>query len=361
MAVVPASPYLYCASSFFVASGFFSDLLILRLALACAYLFLLLAAASGFSVDGSFSSLVFADGNIDVIFIVNLFLFLLHLSVVTRLVADEWEGGFASEDEEQLFQFFEARCGLKYVEFKTILQHGHWLQLGPDEAVPDCHDRLYVVVEGWASCRALFNGQWTDPLVKRSGQFMDLHMMNAFTLPIGLENSRFQAQTETSTLLFYWTTQDIQAMQAANPLLRRFWQFVILRSLAGEVVKHHLAETDTLFDSLNIPEDQAWLQGARSRDFTTSSCPAKSHRLLVRLWQLLVASFSLYPPRGIRHSPYTQPPSAKPATGSQVCHAESSSPHAAKGGGAIDVADPMSCEFRQVVSGEADNSLPPSG
>jgi len=290
-----------------------------------------------------------------------LFLFLLHLSVVTRLVADEWEGGFASEDEEQLFQFFEARCGLKYVEFKTILQHGHWLQLGPDEAVSDCHDRLYLVVEGWASCRALFNGQWTDPLVKRSGQFMDLHMMNAFTLPIGLENSRFQAQTETSTLLFYWTTQDIQAMQAANPLLRRFWQFVILRSLAGEVVKHHLAETDTLYDSLNIPEDQAWLQGARSRDFTTSSCPAKSHRLLVRLWQLLVASFSLYPPRGIRHSPYTQPPSAKPATGSQVCHAESSSPHAAKGGGAIDVADPMSCEFRQVVSGEADNSLPPSG
>jgi len=81
-------------------------------------------------------------------------------------VADEWEGGFASEYEEQLFQFFEARCGLKYVEFKTILQHGHWLQLGPDAAVPDCHDRLYLVVEGWASCRLVGRPRLCDCVSK---------------------------------------------------------------------------------------------------------------------------------------------------------------------------------------------------
>lgn len=68
---------------------------------------------------------------------------------------DEWEGTFASKDEEQLFNYFESRCGLKHVEFKTIAEHGHWMHLGPGDSVPDCRDRLYLVVEGRISCRLL--------------------------------------------------------------------------------------------------------------------------------------------------------------------------------------------------------------
>lgn len=121
---------------------------------------------------------------------------------------------------------------------------------------------------------------------------------------VTIDNTDFTAVTRTDTKLFLWEFEGLLNMKDV-PLLTRFWEFTVLRSLASAGVRHHLEKTDTLYDSLLIPEEKGWLEGAPSRDFESHSRPPT----IVRQLKRLASSFQIIPPHGVRHYPGILEPS----------------------------------------------------
>jgi hypothetical protein len=148
-------------------------------------------------------------------------------------------------------------------------------------------------------------------------------MFNLFTLPIGFDNTDFQAVTKRKTLLFAWdVTGLIEMRELKSPSLVRFWEYTVLRSLCATAVRHHLKQQETLYDSLLIPEDQEWLDGARSRDFGARG-PDKTRCDRV-CDQLRIFSRSIHPipPQGIRHFPHHAEPNPKQHELEALCKGE---------------------------------------
>eukprot|EP00192_Tetraselmis_astigmatica_P018809 CAMPEP_0117658824 /NCGR_PEP_ID=MMETSP0804-20121206/6077_1 /TAXON_ID=1074897 /ORGANISM="Tetraselmis astigmatica, Strain CCMP880" /LENGTH=232 /DNA_ID=CAMNT_0005465385 /DNA_START=306 /DNA_END=1005 /DNA_ORIENTATION=+ len=141
--------------------------------------------------------------------------------------------------------------------------------------------------------------------VKRSGQFFDVRLMNLFTLPIGFDNEDFLAEAEVPSKLFYWEASSLVAMTSStSPLLREYWELMVVRCLAAEAVKHHLKKTETLYDSLYKQEAPEWLHGARSRDFTHRSTfrpEQKLQPMVVHMARWFWGALSILPPKGVRH------------------------------------------------------------
>jgi len=296
--IAPTSPYIYLATAFFSLSACSSDLLFIRFSLCFGFLGLVLAALSGYDPNGSFDNIPLADGIIDIPMLINMVLLLLNVFICIRLIRDEVPRRIENEEEEALFNFFQARCGTTHVEFREIFAHGRFLRLPKDSKVPRCRCRLYLVIEGQVECACLFHDSPTAPFVKRSGEFFDIRMFNLFTFPIGFDNTDFSAVTLTDTKLFMWELDGLNAMRQV-PMLTKFWEFTVLRSLASAGVRHHLKKMDTLYDSLLIPEEPDWLEGAPSRDFLSHSRPPT----ILRQFRRLRKSFQLIPPHGVRHFP----------------------------------------------------------
>ena len=304
------SPYLYLATAFFALSAVSSDLLFIRGSLTLGFLFLVLGALSGYSLDGSFSqdTLPFRDGDISITLLINAVLFGLNLFICGRLIGDEVFAKPASPEEHAMFRFFQSRCGLTPLEFQAIVQSGHYLSLDADTDVPNLPSTLYLVLEGKIEChtKQLESQDDWDLFYKRSGEFFDIKLFNIFTLPVGFDTFLFKAKTTTRCKLFGWTVDGLVAMRdATSPAVQPYWDLMVMRSLTNSAVRHHLKGLqDTLYDSGQIPEDPAWLEGAPSRDFGRSEKPVGNLQHLRRQLQLMGASlWQMIPPHGIRHRP----------------------------------------------------------
>ena len=296
--IAPTSPYVYMATAFFFLSACSSDLLFIRIALSMGFFGLVMAALSGYSIDGSFDYIPLSEGIIDIPMFINMILFCLNVYICIRLIRDEMGRRLDSDDERALYYFFQARCGTTHVEFQDIYKNGKFLDLNKDEMVPKCRCRLYLVCEGVVECNCEFHGEPTAPFLKHSGEFFDIRMFNLFTFPVGFDNTAFQAVTKTDARLFYWDIDALNSMRQV-PMLNKYWEFTVLRSLAAAGVLHHLKKTETLYDSLLVPEEAAWLDGAKSRDFY----PHQQPPTLLRQLRRLASSFQIIPPHGVRHYP----------------------------------------------------------
>ena len=158
VSITDESPYVYPATAFFALSAFSSDLLVIRASLTLGFLFLVLAAVSGFSLNGSFSSdtLPFQDGQINIPMIINACLFFLNLFICLRLIGDEIFRKPSSDEEHAIFRFFQSRCGLTPLEFQQIVRHGQFMDLDADKQVPNVQSTLYLVLEGKIQCQTKF-------------------------------------------------------------------------------------------------------------------------------------------------------------------------------------------------------------
>ncbi|CAB9529330.1 expressed unknown protein [Seminavis robusta] len=308
VSIAPTSPYAYAATVFFALSAVSSDLLFIRFALMLGFFFLVMASLSSFSADGSFSQVAFVDGEIDITMIVNACLCLLNFAVFGRLIQDEIPRGSLTDEEQALFRFFRCRCGLTRLEFDEILRHGQFLELEEGQPVPQVGSVLYLVLDGVVECRAAFGDDnetthATPSIFKRSGQFFDIRLFNLFTLPIGFDSHEFQATTKTRVRLFGWSVHGLVAMRDSHsPSLQPYWEYMVLRGLAGAAVRHHLRDTDTLYDAWLVPEDSEWLQGAPSRDFGKE--PADGglwSTVLHHVREIQGSLFNVIPPKGVRH------------------------------------------------------------
>jgi hypothetical protein len=318
--VAVTSPYAYLATFCFAFSACTSDLLSIRLTLTHGFLFLVLATMSGYSADGSFTTTpLYTDGILDVTMLVNAILFSLNAFICIRLIQDERPYNVQSltEEEMALFRFFHSRCGVTLLQFRDIRKHGQFLELPAHTEVPDCQRVLYLVLEGKIACEAKFPGNtFGKKFLKRSGQFFDIKLFNLFTIPVGFDAIEFQAKTETTTKLFGWNINGLIAMrEATSPSLKHYWEYMVLRAMTAVAVESHLKSTDTLYDSLLVPEHQGWLDGAPSRDFWKRDEPLGNWDSLQRQLEIVRGSlWHVIPPRGVRHQPgMVQPHNPKQA------------------------------------------------
>jgi hypothetical protein len=305
--IAQISPYIYLATFFFALSAISSDLLFIRISLMGGFLFLVLASLSGQSSDGSFHDIPLANGMIDIPMFVNMVLFFINLTIVLRLISDEQQHGKLTPEEEALFRFFQARSGMTPLQFQHVLQNGEFVEFPPDSNVPKCASTLYLVMEGQVSCKAKFQGDFfSHNFIKRSGEFFDIKLFNIFSLPVGFDNVEFHAKTITKTKCFRWNIHGLVAMrEAKSPSLKEYWEYMVLTSMTGAAIRHHLKRDDTLYDSLMIPENKNWLDGAPSRDFikkTATEAGTWDHWK----YQFALMQSSLMqviPPRGVRQHP----------------------------------------------------------
>ena len=297
------SPYLYLSTIFFFFSTITSDLLLVRIALMTAYFWLVVSAFSGNVPSGSFADTPISRGEIDITAIINSIILLAHAANVTMLIADDCSRRPREPEDRSLLNFFTNRCGLTTAEFKDFRKHGRWLSVKAGQPIPGCDRHLYLVVEGVADCNVDM-GSHEVRLTKRSGQFFDLKLFNAFCLPLAAFDSRsFQAVAVTDCKLFAWEVSGLKAM-AKSPVLVRFWEFTGLRALASETSVRHLPEQQPLHDCRFMLEDVSWMEGALSRDFTDMGAEPRGFCARVAgVARWMVRSLSVLPPRGIRHQP----------------------------------------------------------
>lgn len=306
--IAQISPYLYCSTTFFACSAISSDLLFIRFSLTGGFLFLILASLSGQSSDGRFTDIPLADGIIDIPMFVNMILFSLNLFICMRLMQDErpFYSKTLNEEEMALFRFFQSRCGVTPLQFKEILTNGQFLQLPANTDVPKCGSTLYLVLEGKVSCKAKFQGNiFGENFVKRSGEFFDIKLFNLFSLPVGFDNVEFQAKTLKTTKFFCWDVYGMIAMrETRSPSLKEYWEYMVMRALTGAAIRHHLKGHATLYDSLLIPEHEAWLEGAPSRDFWKREKSTGNWQHCQRQWNMIRSSLlNIIPPKGVRQRP----------------------------------------------------------
>lgn len=269
-------------------------------------LFLVLSALSGFAQDGSFRDLPLANGVIDIPMFINSMLFLINAIICARLIDDERPKAKLNAEELALFRFFQSRCGVTHLQFRVILQNGSFVELPANMVVPDCDTKLYLVLEGKISCKAKYaKDLFGKNFVKRSGQFFDIKLFNLFNMPIGFDDFEFHAKTQTRCKLFAWPVAGLIAMrESKSPNLHHFWEFMIMRALAGVAILSHLKGNHTLYDSLSVPEHPSWLEGAPSRDFFAQEKPVGNWNHFKRQLSIIRASlWHIIPPRGVRHHP----------------------------------------------------------
>lgn len=160
-------------------------MLLIRFSLAAAYFFVVLLTVSGYTTDGAFGNYFSYDA------IPNALIGVLHAVAVVRFVLDDKRTVIRSPEQQEIYRYLYHRCGIKYqLEFSEIYERGCWLELAANQELPDCRQRLYLVVQGLVNCSACYDGVWTHNITKRSGDLFDFRLLNVF-FPIGFANQRF--------------------------------------------------------------------------------------------------------------------------------------------------------------------------
>ena len=324
--IAPAGIFSQISNASFFFAALFGDILLVRLFLSLAYIFLLVAALLGQprwpGVDST--GIIFLDTAIW-----SIVSGALHTIALVRLLLDERRITFKNEDEEQLWRFFYRRSGMGRFEMKQVLKLGRWRRVAKGDVIlnpiQSC-SRLCLMVEGLAEFTTTST---TDPALNTissqlfSGSFFDMRLLNVFGLFIGFEgvpggvlsspnassskrppppppitttasggettnvnitnssnnNSReeksrekdhkwFAAIAQTNCIIYEWSIEELNTMATGmGPAVSKYWRNLLATqiglALAWREVPH-LPPTCGTGES----ESPAILFGMKSRDFT---------------------------------------------------------------------------------------------
>ncbi|WIA37533.1 hypothetical protein OEZ86_014440 [Tetradesmus obliquus] len=282
MAIQHLGPWATCSSlCFFIGALCGGDVLALRGALMLAYVFNLINGLAGvpafpyYNVEGRL--------NVDMVFWAVASGFL-HGCSVARMLLDELPVRFASEDDEQLARFLNRRSGMERLEARETLKRGKWMRVAAGERIVssvELHEQVYLLVEG------------------------SLSALNVFGVYIGFDQDHgrhLEVWAESDCLLYSWPMSALEQCANYSPALASYWRSFALYSVAAEF--EHRAHKGTARCSTGEYEQEGWLAGGRSRDFTDDlrpyEQPAKPSWAGVKRW--LKKAVSPFPPHGIRHT-----------------------------------------------------------
>jgi hypothetical protein len=148
--MTPAGPLQQTAQVFLLRVALSKDVLLIRLFLSIAYIWLLAAAAAGLPPWPSVKSDHVAVDAVVWAVVSGSF----HIYAAARLLADGRPVRFRSEDEEKLWRFVNRRGGIGRLEMREVLRRGRWLRVragAPILSACEACTKLCLLVEGVAS------------------------------------------------------------------------------------------------------------------------------------------------------------------------------------------------------------------
>lgn len=330
----PGGIFSFLAALSFTFSSLFSDILVIRVSLLFAYVFLLVTGALGNPLwpgvegDGNISleTCVFAAINV-----------VTHSIAIARLLYDERPIRFHGEDEERLWRFLYRRGGFEPLEARQVIDRGTFRRVPGGGVVlteEDSSDKLCILVDGKAAfCRRqivvghdgngyssadpgtgsasraenVLDSQEDVQGVLLSGSIFDMRLTSIFGVYTGFEGVQtntvktFSATATKDCLVFDIPFENLDELASrCGPAVSSYFRNLLLCDVALQleyrVDGHSVCST-------GVPEDDTWREGAPSRDFSdpledaASSLRSKISSFL----RLFVDSFSWLVPSGTRH------------------------------------------------------------
>jgi len=317
----PAGPIGQLGSASFFFAAVFGDVLLIRLFLSLANIYLFASAFLGQprwpsveSTGGIFLDSVIWAGLSGA----------LHIIALLQLLSDERPIKFDNEEEEQLWRFFYRRSGMGRLEMKQVLRFGRWRRINVGEVILDplascC--RLCLMIEGTGDFTAtskssiesgLVSSEGTPTISSKlfSGSFFDMRLLNFFGLYIGMEglghDKWFAAVANSNCLVYEWTIEELNIMATeCSPAVSHAWRNLIATQLGITLAWREVQSLPPIAGS-GETESPAIFLGARSRDFTD---PLRGYEQQSTGWcnfqgvcKWLWRSISPFMPAGIRHN-----------------------------------------------------------
>ena len=148
----PGSLLSQFANFFFLASGLFNDLLIIRICLVFAYGFLFIISLMGLPGWGD-SPLWTGRMAVDILVWSILNIVVVHGSGVIRMYYDERRINFATKESEMLWRFFYRHSGLSKAQFQAlVLPHTKLKVFSEGDTIP-CKDQFCILLDGMVLCQ----------------------------------------------------------------------------------------------------------------------------------------------------------------------------------------------------------------
>ena len=301
----PGSPWQQAASASFTLAGWFSDLLLIRIFLFLAYVWLLTASLIGFPrwPDYEATGFVSVDG-----IVWSVFNIIVHGVAIVKLLSDERPIQFDTEDEQELFQFLYRRGGFEPLEAREVMKRGRFRRVKEGEVISsivDSADSVVLLIEGKAVYKRMSNGVLQATGTFLSGMIWDLRMLSIFGVYVGFEKDdvSFSVEASQECLVFEWTLEKLDDLSVrCGPSVSGYFRNFILCQVSFELeFREHGIEYAR---STCGVENSQWLeQGARSRDFTeplNEPIPSIAQRIK-SFFVWIGLSFTPMVPNGIRH------------------------------------------------------------
>ena len=342
----PGGIFSFLSGICFTAASLFSDILLIRVCLLFAYIFLLVTGALGNPVWPG----VVSDGHIGletiVFAVINI---VTHSIAIARLLYDERSIQFHGVDEERLWRFLYRRGGFERLEARQVLDHGSFRHVCKGEYVlteEESSAKICILIEGKAEFRRrqIVDGNAGDTAVVNldsgavsgdsrgngdtgdtrdtgdgtsgriaadiqgtllSGSIFDMRLASIFGVYTGFEDvesvKTFAATAMTDCQVFDIPFDKLDDLASrCGPAVSSYFRNFLLCDVALQL--EYRTDGHAVCSS-GLREDDAWREGAMSRDFADPlDEPTTSFfKQLKGFFRLFGDGFSWLVPSGIRH------------------------------------------------------------
>jgi CRP-like cAMP-binding protein len=249
----PSSVWLQMSSFCFFLAGNYSDLLIIRLALSSAYVFLLVNCSLGAPLWPllRLPGYIQLDGILWAV--LNLYV---HISTVVRLLNDERPAQLTS-DEQALWRMFYRTGGLSQKLFKdTVAKHCEVVTFKQGQEIRT-DEWFYIVYKGAVKITVSDdNGAFISSRKAQSGQlfdFRDLGLLQDVHKSLARQRLEGVVAISEHTTLFRFPKHQI-AQIASHPSTRLMWKELLMENLLRIVQRYfdkRIRQGLLLDDSIN--------------------------------------------------------------------------------------------------------------
>jgi CRP-like cAMP-binding protein len=225
----PFSIWIQVSSFSFFLAGNFSDLLIIRICLSSAYVFLFLNSILGAPLWPSFRSpnKIQLDGACWAC--LNLYV---HVSTVVRLLKDEFQVNL-SEDEQALWRMFYRTGGLSKKMFQTnVAKYCQVVKHLKDEKI-DTDNYFYIVYKGIVKLTVTdeHHGTIVSSRKAQSGQLFDFRALGLLVDHRSLVKHKLEAVVAVSDVKLFRFPKEQMPMIASEPSTRLMWKELLMENL----------------------------------------------------------------------------------------------------------------------------------
>ena len=322
----PGSVWSFLSGISFTLASLFSDILLIRVFLLLAYVFLLVTGGLGMpswpgvSSNGQIGleTIVFSSINI-----------VTHFAAIVRLLYDERKITFDGDLEECLWRFLYRRGGFERLEAREVIRRGCFREVAAGDVVlaeDEASEKVCVLMSGRVTyCRRRLSagvgggeegggedgdseeGAVTGTLL--SGAIFDIRLLSILGVYTGFDDHEgtikgFSARANTPCLLFDLPLDKLDELTTkCGPAVSLYFRNFLLCDLAlqfeYQVDGHQHARS-----SNGELEDEVWKTGAMSRDFTEEVVDEPVPTLgehITGFFTWIKQSFSPLVPSGVRH------------------------------------------------------------